>query len=106
MSNKNENKKQIKLFEDPCFQQALFIGAISGIAFVLHKHININTIKKYNQSAIKPLKIPRRDPNVQISVAFIASSCIAFSTCRIVRKTKNEKLKQTFDKIRRASSIN
>ena len=99
MSN---NTKQIRLIDDPCFLQALTIGIISGLAFATHKHININSIRKYNRNAVKELPLPRKEPNVQFGVAFITASCLSFSTCRTIKKTKNEKLKQTFDKLRRA----
>ena len=100
-SSDNNSNKQIRLIDDSCFQQAMIFGILSGIAFVLHKNININTIKKYNRNAMKPITVPRKESNIQFSVAFFAASCISFSTCRIVKKTKSEKLKQSFDKIRR-----
>ena len=96
--------RQIRLVDDPCFLEAMVIGVLSGLAFAWHKRINLNAVKKFNRSAIKPLKMPPKRPNQDFGAGFILAGGISFATCRTVRRTKAQKLKDTFDKIRQYNS--
>ena len=92
--------RQVRLVDDPCFLEAMVIGALSGLAFAWHKRINLSAVKKFNRAAIKPLKMPPKNPNLDFGAGFILAGGISFATCRTVRRTKAQKLKETFDKIK------